>query len=224
MVRSDRSWLPAETDLDWIDSTATRLDPVFEEIEVAAREPRVPILDRSSGRVLAVLAATRRRIVEVGTAYGYSTLHMALAQPRGGRIVTIDPDDERTARAREWWRKAGVSDEQITVLTAKALDALAASEPALAGPFDMVFIDAIKTEYKAYLDALIPRLEPGALVVADNVLWSGRVSGARPSDPGDEGTNALRQFDESVLRDPRFVATILPVGDGLLLATLRPGD
>src|SRR5919197_6599184 len=98
MARSDSSWLPGATDLDWIESAAAPLNPVFEEIEAAAREPRVPILDRSSGRVLAVLAASRPRIVEIGTAYGYSTLHMALAQPAGGSIVTIDPDTDRTTR------------------------------------------------------------------------------------------------------------------------------
>ncbi|MFL5775454.1 MAG: O-methyltransferase, partial [Chloroflexota bacterium] len=103
MARSDTSWLPTQTDLDWIESTSPPLHPVFADIERAARDPRVPILDRSSGRVLAVLAANRSRIVEVGTAFGYSTLWMALAQPTGGTIVTIDPDTSRTDRAREWW-------------------------------------------------------------------------------------------------------------------------
>jgi caffeoyl-CoA O-methyltransferase len=85
----------------------------------------------------------------------------------------------------------------------------------------MAFIDALKPEYEAYVDALVPRLAPGALLVADNVLWSGRVSGARPSSPDDRDTAALRAFDEALLRDGRFVATILPVGDGLLIAGYR---
>ncbi len=95
------------------------------------------------------------------------------------------------------------------------------SEPALAGPFDLVFIDALKPEYPAYLEALVGRLAPGALVVADNVLWSGRVSGARPVAADDQNTLALRAFDAAVLGDPRFAATILPVGDGLLIASWR---
>ena len=136
--------------------------------------------------MLAVLAGGRRRIVEVGTAYGYSTLWLALGQPADGTIVTIDPDRERTDLARGWWRDAGIADERITVVNAPALDAFEAGEPALAGPFDLAFIDALKEEYSAYLDALVDgRLAPGALVVADNVLWSGRVSGVAPGRDGD---------------------------------------
>jgi caffeoyl-CoA O-methyltransferase len=145
-----------------------------------------------------------------------------LAQPADGSIVTIDPDQERTNRARVWWRQAGIANERIKVVNAPALEAFAAALPDLAGPFDLAFIDALKHEYLLYLEALIPRLAAGALVVADNVLWSGRVSGARPARAADDGTTALRAFSEAVLRDPRFSAAIVPVGDGLLVGTLRP--
>ena len=180
------------------------------------------ILDREAGRVLTALAAGRRRIVEVGTAYGYSTLCLALGQPADGTIVTIDPDRSRTERARGWWRRAWIPDTRIVVVNRPALDAFAAAapEPALAGPFDLAFVDALKHEYGAYLEAIVPRLAPGALVIADNVLWAGRVSGERPSSPGD-ATDVLRAFDSAMLRDPRFTATILPIGDGLLLAGFR---
>jgi predicted O-methyltransferase YrrM len=221
-MKGDRGWIPGEADLDWIESIARPLSDAEEAIEAAARDPRVPIVDRDAGRVLSVLAGGRRRIVEVGTAFGYSTLWLALGQPSDGTIVTIDPDRERTDRARGWWRQAGIRDERITVLNAKALEAFAAADPALAGPFDLAFIDALKPEYGAYLDALIDgRLGPGALVLADNVLWSGRVSGSRPADDDDRNTAALRAFSERVLGDDRFVSTILPVGDGLLAATWR---
>jgi caffeoyl-CoA O-methyltransferase len=221
-MKGDRGWIPAETDLDWIESIAPPLSRTQEAIEAAARDPRVPIVDRDAGRVLSVLAGGRRRIVEVGTAFGYSTLWLALGQPSDGTIVTIDPDRERTDLARGWWRQAGIPDERIIVLNAKALDGFAAADPALAGPFDLAFIDALKPEYGAYLDALIDgRLGPDALVLADNVLWSGRVSGSRPADDDDQNTAALRAFSERVLGDHRFTATILPVGDGLLAATWR---
>ena len=85
----------------------------------------------------------------------------------------------------------------------------------------MVFIDALKPEYEGYLAALSDRLLPGALIAADNVLWSGRVSGTRPAAADDANTAALRAFDTAVLADPRFTSTILPVGDGLLIATWR---
>lgn len=220
-MKTDTTWLPTSTDLEWIEGTSGQPHPALLAIEEAAQPDGIPILDRASGRVLAALAAGRRRIVEVGTAFGYSTLWMALAQPAGGTIVTIDPDRQRTNRARGWWREAGVADERIRVVSARALAAFEADEPALRGPFDLAFIDALKPEYGRYLEAIVPRLSPGALVVADNVLWSGRVSGERTADPGDEGTAALRAFNEAVLRDPRFAASILPVGDGLLVAGLR---
>jgi predicted O-methyltransferase YrrM len=223
-MKADHDWLPDAIDLDWIESIGGPPPPALAAIEAAAEPLDVPIVDRHSGRVLSVLAGSRRRIVEVGTAYGYSTAWMALGQPADGTIVTIDPDRERTDLARGWWRDAGIADERITVVSAKALDAFAGHDPALAGPFDMAFIDALKPEYSAYLDALVGgRLTPGALVVADNVLWSGRVarSGDADADAADASTAALRAFCERVLGDERFNATILPVGDGLLIATWR---
>ena len=221
-MKDERSWIPGETDVDWIESIAADLPPALAAIETAARPKGIPIIDRDAGRVLSVLAGGRRRIVEVGTAYGFSTLWLALGQPADGTIVTIDPDTERTDLARGWWRDAGIADDRITVLTAKALEAFASHDPALAGPFDLAFIDALKPEYGDYLDALIDgRLVPGALVMADNVLWSGRVSGATPVDGEDRNTDALRAFSERVLADARFTSTILPVGDGLLVATWR---
>ena len=219
-MKSDRDWVPDATDLDWIESIGVQPPAALLAVEAAAEPLGVPIVDRHSGRVLSVLAGDRRRIVEVGTAYGYSTVWMALGQPSGGTIVTIDPDRERTDLARGWWRQAGIGDERITVVNAPALEAIG-SDPALEGPFDMVFIDALKPEYEAYLAALTDRLLPGALIAADNVLWSGRVSGTRPATAEDANTAALRAFDAAVLADPRFTATILPVGDGLLIATWR---
>ena len=219
MSTSD-SYLPGRTERDYIESIGRPPHPALLAIERAAEPDDIPILDRAGGRVLAALAADRGRIVEVGTAFGYSTLWMALAQPAGGTIVTLDPDRSRTDRARGWWREAGIPDEQIRVINRPALEAFAAgpAEPTLGGPFDLVFIDALKDEYGAYLQALRPRLAPRALIVADNVLWSGAAA-----DPAStrSGAAELRAFNAAVLADPGFVATILPVGDGLLVATLR---
>ena len=217
-MKNDRSWLPGAVELDWIEGLAPPLSSALAAIEAAAAPDNIPIVDRDSGRVLAALAVGRRRIVEVGTAYGYSTLWLALGQSTDGTIVTIDPDRSRTDLARGWWHQAGIADERIRVVTARALEAFEAREPALDGPFDLAFIDALKPEYSGYLEALVPRLAPGGLVVADNVLWSGRVAN---SGINDENTVALRAFDAAVLADPRFSATILPVGDGLLVAGYR---
>lgn len=218
MTTPVRDWIPGRADHEWIESLAPTPHPVLLEIERLAGLTHVPILDRVSGRVLALLATGRRRIVEVGTAIGYSTLWMALAQSADGTIVTIDPDRERTRLAREHWRRAGMTDDRITQVEDRALDAFRAGDPRLTGPFDLAFIDALKPEYPAYLEALVPRLAPGALVVADNVLWGGRSADARPADGPD--TAALREFCMAVLADTRFRSTILPVGDGLLVAVL----
>jgi len=216
-----RTYVPDVIDHDYIESLGAPLDPALLAIEAAGVGAGVPIVDRASGRVLRVLAAGRRRIVEVGTAYGFSTLWMALGQPADGTIVTIDPDTTRTDLARGWWRQAGVPDARITIVSRPALAAFAEGDPALAGPFDMAFIDALKDEYAAYLVALRPRLAPGALVMADNVLWGG--TAARPDGPDGpgRGTQELRDFSAALLADPAFTATILPVGDGLLMAVLR---
>ena len=217
-MKGDRGYVPGVADLDYIESTARPIEPVMERIEAAAAPERIPILDRDAARVLGALAAGRRRIVEVGTAYGYSTLWLALGQPADGTIVTIDPDATRTGIARGFWREAGVPDARIVVINRPALEAFADGEASLGGPFDLAFIDALKPEYEAYVEAVMPRLVPGALLVADNVLWSGRVSSAQPDHRNDGSTEALRAFNARVLRDPRFNSTILPVGDGLLVA------
>jgi len=220
MARTDRNWSPEEADLAWIEATSRAPHPVLLEMEAAAEPEGIPILNRDSGRLLGVLATSRRRIVEVGTAIGYSTLWMALGQPTDGTIVTIDPDADRTARARAFWRGAGIADDRVTIVNAPALDAFAAGMPELGGPFDLAFIDALKHEYPAYLDALRPRLASRAVIVADNVLWSGRTSGARPARDGD-GTAELRELSRRLSDDPDFETTILPIGDGLLVAALR---
>ena len=220
MAKTDRGWMPEALDLDWIEVTSRAPHPVLLEMEAAAGPEGIPILNRDSGRMLAVLSVGRRRVVEVGTAIGYSTLWMALAQPDGGTITTIDPDRERTRRAREFWGRAGVAADRIAVVNAPALEAFAADPPELRGPFDLAFIDALKPEYPGYLDAILPRLAPGALVVADNVLWSGRTSGVRPARPGD-GTEELREVCRRLSTDPDFETTILPIGDGLLVAARR---
>ena len=146
---------------------------------------------------------------------------MALGQPADGTIVTIDPDRERTDLARGWWREAGIADERITVVTAPALDAFAARDPALAGPFDLVFIDALKPEYAAYLDAL-DRRPAGAAARSSSPTTSCGAAASRARARRRRTTRtptALRAFCERVLADDRFTATILPVGDGLLVAT-----
>jgi len=216
-------YVPSADDLAYIDEGHGSLAPALAELEAHGRRYGIPIVDRAAGRGLAVLAAGRRRILEIGTAYGYSTLWMALSMDPDGLLTTIDPDRARTDIARGYWRKAGLPDARIAVVSRPALEALEDSGD-LPGPFELVFIDALKEEYTAYLEAVLPRCAPGAFVVADNVLWGGHVAGAPSSAAGRRSassTEALRAFNRHALSHPRLQATILPVGDGLLLAVVR---
>jgi caffeoyl-CoA O-methyltransferase len=204
----------ADADREYLLGLHPPLGAVLEEMLAQGRAEGIPIVDPLSGRLLQVLVAALRprRVVEVGTAIGFSTLWMATALLQGGRIQTIDPDRGRTDRARAFWRRAGVED-RIEVLNQPALEALPRLEPGI----DFAFIDALKPEYGAYLDLLLPRMRPGGMVTADNLLWSGRVA----AGVEDENTSALRAFNQRFTSDPRLSATIVPVGDGIGIAIVR---
>jgi predicted O-methyltransferase YrrM len=150
------------------------------------------------------------RVLELGTAYGYSTLWMALALPPAGKIWTIDPDMARTQIAVSYFRRAEV-DEQIEIINQPALEVL---EWFPQRNLDIVFIDALKTEYEAYLEAVVPMLKRSGIIVVDNVLWSGRAA-MTPKKTDEAETQAIRAFNKAFLNHPALDATIIPVGDGI---------
>ncbi|HEY9286713.1 MAG TPA: O-methyltransferase [Candidatus Dormibacteraeota bacterium] len=205
----------AERDLEYLEQTHTPADGVLAEMLKRGREEGIPIVSPASGRLLRVLvlALGPKRVLEIGTAIGFSTLWMAAGLPPGGRIDTIDPDRARTDRARRYWIKAGMSD-RIRVTNEPALRVI----PRLAPGIELAFIDALKTEYTAYLDALLPKMTPGGVIAVDNLLWSGRIAAGEQ----DDDTNALRAFNARFLRDEQLESTIVPVGDGLGIAVVRP--
>jgi len=205
----------ASTDLDYLDGVHPPMGPVLEEMLKTGRSEGVPIVNPASGRLLRILvtAMAPKRVLEIGTAIGFSTLWMAGALPPGGRIDTIDADRARTDRARKYWLRAGVTD-RVRVINEPALRVL----PRLAPGIEFAFIDAIKTEYAAYLDALLPKMAPGGMITVDNVLWSGRIAAGEH----DENTDALRAFNEKFLRHEQLEATIISVGDGLGIGVVRP--
>lgn len=203
-----------ERDLEYLEAAHPDLDAVAAEMLAAGRAEGIPIVQLPVAWFLHVVVAALRpaRIVEVGTAIGFSTLWMATALPADGRIDTIDPDRGRTDRARRFWIRAGVSD-RIRVVNEPALRVL----PRLQAGIDLAFIDAVKTEYPDYLQALLPKMRPGGAILADNLLWSGRVAAGHH----DADTNALRAFTETFLRHPQLDSTVLPVGDGLGFGVTR---
>lgn len=173
------------------------------------------MVDAAEGRLLAMLVAltAAHHILEVGTFTGYSAICMAEALPADGRITTLELSPEHAAKAAEHFELAGVAD-RVSILQGNALDSLAALE---AG-FDLAFIDADKPAYPAYFEAVVPLLRPGGLIVADNVLRSGRVLDAGNLDPGVAG---MRAFNDKVATDPRVEAVMLTVRDGITLIRVR---
>ncbi len=152
-----------------------------------------------------------QRVLEIGTFTGYSSVSMALALRDGGRIVSLDVNEETTAVARRYAEEAGVAD-RIDYRVGPALHEL----EQLDGPFDLVFIDADKPNYVNYYEAVLPKLSDEGFMVADNVLWSGRVV----EDGGDESTRAIKAFNEHVAADERVECLMLTVRDGMTL--IRP--
>jgi caffeoyl-CoA O-methyltransferase len=200
---------------DYLTSLLPRRDALLREMEERAAREDLPISDPEVGRLLALLARASgaRRILEIGTAIGYGTLWLARGAP-AARVVTLDPDAGRLAAARDYLTRGGVID-RVELVEGAALDEL----PRLAGPFDLAYIDAVKTEYRRYLDLLLPRLRVGGLVVADNLLWKGQIAEPTGTTPEDAETRALRAFNGYLMIHPQLEAVILPFGDGLGLAT-----
>ena len=193
---------------------------VMAEMEELAERVGVPIVHWETGRFLAALVGSLqpRAVLEVGTAIGYSTLHMAEALD-GGRIVTIERDPERAGQARDFLARAGVAD-RVELVEGDALEEL----ERMSGPFDLAFVDAAKSEIPAYLDLAEPRLGPNAALVVDNLLMSGEVALPDGSDTrwADDSLRTAREFNERLLRSDRWLGAVLAIGDGVGFATRRP--
>ena len=159
-----------------------------------------------------------KRIVEVGTFTGYSSIAMALALPADGRLIACDVSDEFTRIARRYWQEAGVADKielRLGPGVGTLDEMLAAGE---AGCFDMAFIDADKENYDAYYERCLQLLRPGGLILIDNVLWGGRPA---DTDEQSESTVAIRALNAKIHADERVTASLLSIGDGLTLARKR---
>jgi caffeoyl-CoA O-methyltransferase len=191
-------------------------DALLREMEERAAREEIPISDPEVGRLLGILARSTgergaRLILEIGTAIGYGALCLARGAPEA-RVVTIDTDPQRLADARGYLERAGVAD-RVELVEGAALDVL----PRLSGPFDLAYVDAVKKEYRRYLDLLLPNLRVGGVIALDNLLWKGRV--AEPPDEDDADADALRAFNGYLMMHPQLQSLVLPFGDGLGLAT-----
>ena len=200
----------------YLASLRTAPDPVLAEMEAHGAREAIPIVVPETGALLQVMArsAGARRILEVGTAIGVSTLYLARALPADGTIVSFEIDEQRHAAARAYLERAGVLGRADLRLE----DAREGLER-LDGTFDMAFIDGVKAQYGDYFDALLPLLRSGGVLAVDNVLMSGTVAEGRSDGHWtDEQIATARAFNERLLRDQHLTGTVTPVGDGVLIA------
>jgi predicted O-methyltransferase YrrM len=204
---------------EYLRSSRVAPDPVLAEMEERGARERIPIVVPETGRLLQVLALAcgARRVLEVGTAIGVSTLYLARALPDRGTVVSFEIDEARQRAARAYLERAGVID-RIDLRLQDAREGLRE----LDRDFDLAFIDGVKTQYGDYFDGVLPRLRRGGLLVVDNVLMDGAVAEGR-SDRGwsDEQIQTARAFNARLLEAHEFVATVTPVGDGVLIGVRR---
>ena len=169
------------------------------------------MVGRIEGNFLALLVRTlrARRVLELGTFTGYSSIAMARALPADGRLITCDVNEETTEIARRYAQEAGVAD-RIDYRLGPALETVGGFD----GEFDLVFIDADKVNYVNYYEATLPLLAANGLMVVDNTLWSGRVADPQEDD---ESVRAIRELNDHVRDDPRVDNVLLTVRDGMNL-------
>jgi len=194
------------------------LPAVLDELSRATHEyttqPRMlsGALQGSFLRFLVRLSGARD-IIEIGTFTGYSAICMALGLPADGKLITLESDQRMKTFHEDFFPKAGLAD-RIEVIYGDAKQTL----PALTGSFDMAFIDADKKGYLFYYKQILPRMRPGGLIIADNVLWSGRVYG----EDEEKNTQALREFNDTVSSDSRVEPFLLYLRDGLMMLRVKP--
>jgi len=187
---------------------------LFERLAAETREktdlPQM-MVGEVEGRFLEFLVrlSGAKRVLELGTFTGYSSLSMARGLPAGGRVITCDVNEETTAIARRYAEEAGLAD-RIEYRLGPGVEQIEQLE----GPFDLVFIDADKPNYRNYYEAVLPKLADDGLIVADNALRNGRVLNEDADEP-------MKEFNAHVLNDPRVDCTLLTVRDGMLLVMKR---
>lgn len=194
---------------DYLKGLAPRRDRVLTRMETLAARERIPIVGPLVGTLFFTLAraARARRVFELGSAIGYSTIWWARAVGPRGRVFYTDGDPKNAERARRFIAEAGVA-KQVTILVGDALTMLEHTP----GQFDIVFNDVDKWEYPRVFRQALPRVKPGGLLVSDNTLWSGRV--ADPAE-ADEWTAAIRRYNRLAARTRGVVTAVLPLRDGV---------
>ena len=192
-------------------------DAVLDEIAREGAWRDLPLVDAEVGALLRVLATSisARRILEIGTAIGYSGIWLAGALPQDGSLITMEMEPERAREARANFTRAGLAD-RVNVIVGDARLMIAK----VAGPFDLIFQDGDKQLYEPLLDRLVDHLRPGGVLVTDNVLWDGEVVEGFAAKPrhDEASTAAIRAYNRRLAAETRLLTTFLPTGDGVALS------
>jgi predicted O-methyltransferase YrrM len=195
-------------------------DPLLAEIRERSRADGVPAMSPETARLLVVLAvsAAPRRILEIGTGYGYSGIQLARALAADGMLFTIERDPARAAAARQHFERAGLGG-RVSVMIGEA----ARLVHKVAGPFDLILQDGSKDQYEPVLDRLVGLLRPRGVLVSDNLLWQGDVIPGFRAEPAHsaESTIIVARYGQRLAADARLATTFLPVGDGVAVSVKR---
>jgi len=189
------------------------LEKIDRDTHAQIMKPRM-LSGHLQGRLLSMISKMiqPRYVLEIGTYTGYSALCLAEGLKADGKLITIDINEELEERVRQYFSQSEY-DKQIDFRIGNALEIL----PTLTEPFDLVFIDADKENYGAYYDLLVDKLRSGAVLLADNVLWSGKVL----DEKKDKDTRAIDAFNQHIQADPRVENVLIPVRDGIMLMRKR---
>jgi predicted O-methyltransferase YrrM len=194
-----------------------QIDAVLAEVARQGDAQQLPLVDAEVGALLQVLAraVNARRVLEIGTAIGYSGIWLARALPPGGMLLTMEMNAERARAAKANFERAGVADRS-SVIVGDAQRMLAK----VSGPFDLIFQDGDKQQYEPLLDRLVDLLRPGGLLVTDNVLWDGEVVPGFVATPQRDAadTRAIAAYNERINSHPRLLTATVPLRDGLAIA------
>lgn len=212
MIRSDNlraAYMQSDVD-EYIYNLLPKNDPVVAQMEEYAEANRVPIIGPAVARLLTLLVQVSgaKRIFEMGSAIGYSTIWLARAAGSTAEVFYTDGDPENARRAQEYFKRAGVA-KRIRVQVGDAL-ALVKKTP---GKFDFIFNDVDKHQYPDALRAALPKLQRGGLFVTDNTLWSGKA--ARPAAPDDKYTPGVQEFNRLVYASKELFPVLIPLRDGV---------